>query len=250
MDTMIKLQKSKQNIARLSKELEILKIKHTIASNDCLAKESKIRHYKKENADLCVKLAKEKAVNASLKRIPKPKQIVKSPQLIVESKGTSEVVFKSRDWRLNDASQKITVVREVCGGPEPIQKQLSSQNKFQPKSKLLIPKPVQMNGYLFVPAEYVQYMPGFGSLEVPKVKCSQDFRLNSAKSQEKINRKIIKPIKKEAPVNNSYESQLVDTPALPITVAKPSCVKIDSVDWADFEYNDDQKIDYNEIIQF
>ncbi|XP_066933844.1 uncharacterized protein [Clytia hemisphaerica] len=115
---------------------------------------------------------------------------------------------------MNDPSQKITVVREVCGGPESIQKQLSSQNALQPKGKLLIPKPVQMKGYLFVPAEYVQYMPGFGSLEIPKVKGSQDFRLNSSQSQEKINRQIIKPIKKEAPVDSSYESQLVDIFAL------------------------------------
>eukprot|EP00111_Clytia_hemisphaerica_P024473 TCONS_00072157-protein len=104
MDTMtlanIELQKSKQNIARLSKEIENLKIKHKIASNDCLAKESKIRKYKKENVDLHVKLAKEKAVNASLRKIPK--QIVKSPQPVVKSSGTTDVVFKSRDLRLND----------------------------------------------------------------------------------------------------------------------------------------------------
>ncbi|XP_066932059.1 uncharacterized protein [Clytia hemisphaerica] len=250
MDTMtlanIELQKSKQNIARLSKEIEILKNKCKFASNDCLVKESKIRKYKKENVDLRVKLAKEKAINASLRITPKP--FVKSPSPVVKSNG-ADGTFKSRDWRVNDPSQKITVIREVCG---PNQNRLSTPlGPQQPKSKPQIPKPVQMKGYLFVPAEYVKYMPGFGSSapiqEVQKVKGSQDFRLNSSQSQEKINKVVISPTKKDAHVDTSYEDQLIDTPALPIPVTKS---KIDSVNWADFEYDDDQKVDYNEILQF
>jgi len=202
-----------------------------------------IQFYKKRR--YCgVQLCYERTINASLRITPKP--FVKSPSPVVKSNG-ADGTFKSRDWRLNDPSQKITVIREVCG-PNRSSTPLGPQ---QPKSKPQIPKPVQMKGYLFVPAEYVKYMPGFGSSapiqKVQKVKESQDFRLNSSQSLENINKVAISPTKKDAHVDTSYEDQLIDTPALPTPVTKS---KIDSVDWADFEYDDDQKVDYNEILQF
>uniref|UniRef100_A0A7M6DNG0 Uncharacterized protein n=1 Tax=Clytia hemisphaerica TaxID=252671 RepID=A0A7M6DNG0_9CNID len=270
----IELEKANARIEFLSKETQRYKNKCFLASVAANAKEQQLKECRQENVELHIKLAKQKAINNALKAESKPSfnsKAAKLPQPIGKKQKDVEHKLMCRDVRLNDPQQKITRVIEKCGSSKEHLKTFNKQNNAvvpsigcrdyrlnDPKVKLTrvqgncgastnspqqkckpepqIEKPVQMNGYLLIPASFLPRMPGWSHDEVSVASSAHhDFRLNKSASNQTINRMVIN-------TKDEYEHQLTTS-----NHSKKSDVELK---WGDFEYDNDEKINFQEILEF